>query len=180
MIMTNTVYIGCSIDGFIARKDGSVDFLDNVDPPPEGEDYGWNDFFGPLDALVMGRNTYDVVLDFKVWHYNKKKVMVLTNREIEIPDFIKGDVFPFKGTPQEAIKHLANLGCKNLYIDGGKVIQDFLNANLVDRMVITYVPILIGDGIRLFDNLKIEQKFKLEKVSHFETGLVSLDYRLKK
>lgn len=177
--MTNFVYIATSLDGFIARPDGAVDFLDCVDQYDEDEDYGFAEFYDGIDALIMGRNTYDVVLGFGVWHYGDKKVLVMTTRDIEIPDFVTGEIIPFEGTVKEAQKLLNDQDCKNLYIDGGKIIAQFLNANLVDEMYITSVPIIISKGIPLFSGLKIEQQFDLNEVHHYENGLLSAHYTLK-
>ncbi len=174
--MTNTVYIAMSLDGFIAENDGGVAFLESAGPAPEGEDYGWAEFFDPIDALIMGRNTYDVVLGFKQWHYEGKKVMVLTTRDIPIPEFITSEIIPFEGTPRQAVKELNDRGCENLYIDGGKVVQQFLNAGLVDNIVITVVPVLIGGGIPLFGALKNHVKLKAKDTRHFDNGLIQLHY----
>lgn len=179
-LMTNFVYLGCSLDGFIARKDGAVDFLDAVDPAPEDEDYGWHDYISGIDALIMGRNSYDMVLGFGQWHYGNRKVMVLTTRDIEIPDFIEGEIIPFEGKPEDAIAHMNGLGCENIYVDGGKVVQDFINAELVDELIITIVPIIIGEGIPLFANINVEKRLDLKNVTKYDNGLLSLHYSLKK
>jgi dihydrofolate reductase len=178
--MTNTVHCAMSLDGFIARKDHSIDFLESLEPPQDGEDYGWAEFFDPLDGMVMGRNTYDVVLGFKVWHYGDKKVMVLTTRDIEIPDFITGEVIPFEGTPEQALEEMKKRDCTELYIDGGEVVQQFLSAGLVDKMIIATIPILIGDGIPLFGELDKDMLFEVTDLIKYDNGLVMTYYQLKK
>ena len=178
--MTNTVYIAMSLDGYIAETDGNVQFLDSAGALPEDEDYGWEEFFTPIDALVMGRNTYDVVLGFKQWHYGEKKVMVLTTRDIPIPEFITGEVIPFEGTARQAVQDLKKRGCNNLYIDGGKVVQQFLSAGLIDEIIITVVPILIGKGIPLFGALNNHVKLLTQDTKLYDNGLVQLHYKVVK
>ncbi|MCC3859851.1 dihydrofolate reductase family protein [Pseudemcibacter aquimaris] len=178
--MTNFVYLGCSLDGFIARKDGAVDFLDAVDPAPDDEDYGWEDYIGGIDGLIMGRNSYDMVLGYGQWIYGDRKVMVLTTRDIEIPDFVEGEIIPFEGKPEEAVQCMNEMGCQNLYIDGGKVVQDFINDGQVDELIITMVPIIIGEGIPLFANINVEKRLDLKNVTKYDNGLLTVHYNLKK
>lgn len=179
--MKNIVYCAMSLDGFIAEKDGGVEFLDSAGAPPDGEDYGWSAFFGPIDALVMGRNTYDVLIGFGgEWPYGDKKIVVLTTRDIEIADAVKDRVSTFSGAPDEVMAHLKLMNCQTLYIDGGKVVQDFLRAGLIDEMILTVVPILLGEGIELFSDLP--EYIHLDAVStrRIDNGLIQLHYQLKK
>lgn len=146
-----SVFIATSLDGFIAREDGGIDWL----PVPDtnsggGEDYGYNDFIKTIDAMVMGRNTFELVLTFDEWYYGELPVFVLTNKGVDIPDRISKTVFQMSGEPGEIVERMAEKGYHHLYIDGGKTIQGFLNAGLIDEMIITTIPVLIGSGIPLF------------------------------
>lgn len=178
--MTNIVYIAMSLDGFIAEADGGIGFLESAGDAQEGEDFGWTEFFENIDALVMGRNTYDVFRSFDLWPYEDKKLVVLTNRDVEITDDLKDRVSSFAGSPEETVNHLKSMNCENLYIDGGWVIQDFLNSGLINEMIITIIPILIGDGIALFGSLKEQIKLEASSVKKFENGLIQLHYYLNK
>ncbi|MCP4611366.1 MAG: dihydrofolate reductase [Planctomycetes bacterium] len=172
--MANYVYIATSLDGFIATKDGGVDWLMEV-PNPEKSDYGFFEFMNSVDAIVMGRNTFEKVLSFYEWPYNKI-VFVLSNSLTDIPEKLKGKVEIIKGELEAVINELKTRGYNNLYIDGGKVIQSFLNEDLIDDMIITRVPILLGDGIPLFDNLKQNLKFRHIKTEIFNNTLVKSCY----
>lgn len=174
--MTNTVYCAVSLDGFIADTNHGVEFLESAGPGEEGEDFGWADFFNPIDAIVMGRNTYDVFLGFGMWPYDDKKIIVLSNRDITIPDDYKDKVSAFAGFPDQIVEHAKSLGHDNLYIDGGIVVQQFLSAGLVDKIVITIIPILIGEGISLFGPLNENIKLETVKADKFDNGIVQLHY----
>jgi dihydrofolate reductase len=145
-----SIFVGTSLDGFLARPDGAFDFL-----PAEGAGdgpHGFEEFMATVDALVMGRNTFDVVLGMAAWPYGDKPVIVLTSRPLgKLPPGIP--VEAMAGTPAEIVTALAARGMKHLYIDGGLTIQSFLRAGLIRRMVITRVPVLIGTGIPLFGPL---------------------------
>lgn len=146
-----SVFIATSLDGFIAREDGGIDWLPVPDTNSEGgEDYGYNEFINTIDAMVMGRNTYELVLTFDEWYYGDMPVFVLTNRGVEIPDRISKTVSQMSGEPEEIVKRLQEKGYNHLYVDGGKTIQGFLNAGLIDEMIISTIPVLIGSGIPLF------------------------------
>ncbi|MBT5186197.1 MAG: dihydrofolate reductase [Kordiimonadaceae bacterium] len=179
--MKNIVYCAMSLDGYIADKDGGVAFLDSIEHPPEADDYGYTEFMDSIDALVMGRNTYDTVMGFGVdWPYGDKTVVVVTHHDIKISDDIKGSVSSFAGSPQEIIQHLKAMGKVNLYIDGGKIIQEFLNENLIDQLIISVVPILIGEGIPLFGPLNKDLKLITESSNQYKNGLLQLKYNVVK
>ena len=149
--MSNIVYIATSIDGFIAKKDGSVDWLMEV-PNPDGGDFGFSKFMENIDALVMGRNTFEMVLSFGECPYNKK-VFVPSNTLKSVPENIKEKAEIISGSPQEIVRNLNSRNYKNLYIDGGKTVQEFLNSDLIDELIVTRIPILLGEGIPLFANI---------------------------
>ncbi|WP_281545254.1 dihydrofolate reductase family protein [Grimontia sp. SpTr1] len=160
--MTNIVYIATSLDGYIADKDGGLDWLHSI-PNPEQSDFGWAEFMAGIDGLVMGRTTFETVLGFDCdWPYTKP-VFVLSNTMNEIPDSHKDKAFLVSGSLSEILKSLNEQGFKNLYIDGGKTIQSFLSEDLIDELVITQIPVLLGGGSRLFGDLKHRQQFELVK-----------------
>lgn len=147
--MKASVYIATSVDGFIARKDGSVDWLSSGEIAG-GEDYGFKAFKVSVDALVMGRNTYKLAFSFGDWPYGEKPVVVLSSRQLELPEDISNTVSALSGTPREFVNRLAERGYQHLYVDSGKTIQGFLREGLIQTLIITKVPILIGSGIPLF------------------------------
>jgi dihydrofolate reductase len=156
--MANYIYIATSLDGFIARKNGSFDWLLEL-PNPDGSDFGFADFMENIDAVVMGKNTFEIVLKFDEWFYNKP-VFVLSSSLKSIPDKFSDKAELLNTKPDDVIKQLNSRGFNNLYIDGGKTIQDFLRMELIDEMIVTRIPILIGEGIPLFGSLPRDQKFE--------------------
>ncbi|HJQ96944.1 MAG TPA: dihydrofolate reductase family protein, partial [Candidatus Polarisedimenticolaceae bacterium] len=146
--MKVSVFCGTSVDGFIARPDGALDFLDAGGSEP----HGYEEFIATIDTIVIGRNTYETVLAFPAWPYaGDKRVVVLSSRPMRQPDGAR--VEPMSGEPAEIVAKLAARGARHIYVDGGVTIQRFLRAGLVDRLVVTRVPILIGQGIPLFGSL---------------------------
>jgi dihydrofolate reductase len=145
--LRTSVFVGSSVDGFIARQDGSFDWLTSGTSEPF--DNGYGEFIATVDALVIGRKTYEVVLGFERWFYESKPVFVLSSRPLR-PAPAGAVVERVSGAPAEIVTQLAERGYRHLYIDGGLTIQEFLRAGLIDRMVITRVPVLIGEGIPLF------------------------------
>ncbi|GAO44524.1 dihydrofolate reductase family protein [Flavihumibacter petaseus] len=148
----NSVYIGTSLDGFIADKNGGLDWLDAV-PNPDNDDMGYTEFMTRIDALVMGRNTFEVVCGFDIeWPY-QKPVFVLSNSMAAIPEKYHDKAILVKGPLKEVLSEIHEQGFHRLYVDGGKTIQSFLQEDLIDEMTITIIPFLLGDGIPLFDGL---------------------------
>lgn len=177
--MTKTsVFIATSLDGFIAREDGGIDWLPTPDSDSEaGEDYGYDDFIKTIDAMVMSRNTYELVLTFDEW-YGEIPVFVLTNRGVEIPDRLSKTVSQMSGQPHKIVEKMAQKGYRHLYVDGGKTIQRFLNAGLIDEMTISTIPVLIGSGIPLFGPLSKDIKLQHIEEQTFQNGLVQNKYEL--
>ena len=169
--MTNIVYIATSLDGFIADRDNKVDWLHDI-PNPNGSDLGFSEFMSRIDALVMGRNTLEIVLSFGVdWPYSKP-VFVLSNTLTKLPDELEGKVFLIHGELTEVVANLNAKGYKNLYIDGGKTIQGFLQHDLIDELIITTIPVILGGGIPLFSELTTPLKFKHVKAERLVDLLV--------
>lgn len=157
----NIVYIATSMDGFIAAKDGDLDWLMDI-PNPGQSDFGFADFMAGIDALVMGRNTFEQVLSFGQWPY-PMPVFVLSTTLSTIPEGFQGKVDFMKGDPETVVASLNERGFRNLYIDGGLVIQAFLAADLIDEMIITTASVVLGEGVPLFGALDGALEFKLEK-----------------
>lgn len=156
----NSVYIATSLDGYIADKNGGIAWLDNI-PNPEQDDMGYVAFTNRIDALVMGRATFETVLGFDIpWPY-EKPVYVLSTTLKKVPENLNGKVFLLQGTITEILKHIHQKGYYRLYIDGGTTIQNFLKADAIDEMIITTFPILLGGGAPLFADLPKELLFEL-------------------
>ena len=172
--MTNYVYIAQSLDGYIAGPKGELDWLDEIDNP-EKSDYGFSEFMKNIDALVMGRNTFDKVLSFGMWPYDKP-VFVATNSMPSVPSIVERKAFLLKGTPNDMVMSLVDRGYRNLYIDGGSLIQSFLADSLIDRIIVTTVPVLLGDGIPLFGTLPQRVKLKLLNSEILSNQLVKTTY----
>ena len=172
--MTVSVFVGTSVDGFIARRNGDLDFL----PPGGGEPHGYDEFIAIVDALVIGRNTFETVLKFPTWPYGKKRVVVLSSRPVDVSAVRGGTVEQMAGAPAEIVSSLAASGAHHLYVDGGITIQRFLSAGLVQRLVITRVPVLIGDGIPLFGALPHDIRLQHVATRHYASGLVQTEYHL--
>lgn len=169
--MQCSVFIATSLDGYIARPDGGLDWLRQVER--EGEDYGYQRFADTVDVLVTGRGTYDVVIGFPTWPYPGKRVIVLTHRPGESRH---GEEF-YSGSVEDLVRRLAGEGVKRIYVDGGVVIQQFLAAGLIDDLTISIIPVVLGDGIRLFAGGQRERGLVLEGTEAFPSGLVQLRYR---
>ena len=166
----NKVFIATSLDGFIADKDGGIDFLHSI-ANPENIDMGYLEFISQIDALVMGRRTFETVCGFDIdWPY-QKPVFVLSTTMTNISEKYNGKATLVKGSLKEILKEIHGKGYFKLYIDGGRTIQEFLKEDLIDEMTITIIPYILGDGIPLFTEVPeriefecIESKIFLEKV----------------
>ena len=176
--MRATVFIGTSLDGFIAREDGGIDWLIDDEYSAPGEDYGYAPFFETVDALVLGRNSYELVRTFPEWPYGTKPVVVLTSRPLEIPDELRETVSTLGGAPQAIVAALEERGIEHIYLDGGMTVQRFLAEGLVQRMIITRVPVLIGRGIPLFGDLPHDVKLRHVRTQTYPTGLVQSEYEI--
>ena len=176
--MSNIVYIATSLDGYIADTDGGIDWL-NAIPNPEQSDLGYAGFISGIDALVMGRNTFDKVSGFDCpWPYTKP-VFLLSNTMRSIPDEYKDKVHLVAGELKDVVAKLNRQGYENLYIDGGITIQNFLAQDLIDELIITRIPVVLGGGLPLFGTT--EQKLWFEHVNTevMLDALVQSHYRRK-
>jgi dihydrofolate reductase len=171
--MKTTAYIGTSLDGYIARKEGDIDWLTQFENPEISQSYV--EFASTIDAMVIGRGTYEKVLTFPSWPY-EKKVFVLSNSIKQIPENLRERVIVISMKPKEVLDYLSNEGFTTIYVDGGKVIQSFLKENLIDELIITRVPLLIGSGIPLFGQLDHDLQFKHVQTEVYSNGLVKSRY----
>lgn len=173
--MTNLVFIATSLDGYIADKDGNIDWLHSV-PNPENNDMGFFAMFDRIDALVMGRNTFEIVANMDVeWPYTKP-VFVLSHTLESLPEEYEGLAFLAKGPVSEVIDAINLQGYKNLYIDGGVTIQHCLKEDLIDEMIITTMPVLLGGGAPLFGVLDQPLDFTLKSSQIFLDTVVQNHY----
>ena len=177
------VFIAASLDGFIARADGGLEWLSIVERA--GEDYGYRDFFDGVDALVMGRRTYDTVAGFDDWPYAGKRCVVLAHAP---PAARHGEEFA-SGAPGPLLERLGAEGVRRVYVDGGAVIRQFLAADLVAELTLSVIPVLLGDGIPLFGGPRAgvsppppapspARELRLSSARPFASGLVQLRYQL--
>lgn len=173
--MRVTVFIATSVDGFIAREDGGLDWL----PGPEAESHGYEELMASVDALVMGRKTYETVLGFGEWPYGEKPIVVLSSRELEGAP-AGAVVERMGGEPGEVAEQLAARGMRHVYLDGGVTIQRFLKAGLVDRLILTRVPVLLGAGVPLFGETGGDVRLKHVGTRAFPSGLVQSEYEVAK
>ena len=173
--MANYVFIACSLDGFIAKPDGDIDWLINI-PNPKNDDYGFSKYIENIDGIIMGRNTFETVAGFPEWSY-PKPVFVLSNSLKTVPVILKDKAEIVSGDIKTIIKNLNQRGIYNIYVDGGKTIQSFLKEDLIDEMIITTIAKILGEGIPLFGNLGIEKHFKIEKVERLNEYMVKTYYK---
>ena len=172
--MTVSVFVGTSVDGFIARPNGDLDWL----PEGGGEPHGYDEFIASVDAIVIGRNTFEKVLTLGPWPYGDKRVVVLSHRPVDLSAAVGGVVEQMAGPPAAIVSQLAASGAHHLYVDGGITIQEFLRAGLIQRLIITRVPVLIGEGIPLFGTLPHDIRLRHVATRHYPSGLVQSEYQV--
>ena len=167
-----SVFIAVSLDGFIARPDGGIDWLARVERP--GEDYGYQRFHDSIDAVVIGRKTYEVALGFPTWPYLGRSCHVLTHRPLASRH---GEV-PYDGPPAALIARLQATQTRRAYVDGGSVIRQLLAAGSITDITLSIIPVLLGAGIRLFGDTGGDRPLRLAATRTFASGLVQLEYQL--
>jgi dihydrofolate reductase len=172
--LANYVYIATSLDGFIATSEGGLDWLEEI-PNPEKSDYGFAEFMSGIDAIVMGRKTFEKVLTSGFWPYNKL-VYVLSKSGVKVPKEFENKVEVVNANPKIVVDQLNKFGHQNLYIDGGITIQSFLEEDLIDEMIITRIPVLLGEGIPLFGRLSQRRHFSHKKTEVVNNMLVKSHY----
>jgi dihydrofolate reductase len=172
--MTVSVFVGTSVDGFIARPNGSFDFL----PEGGGEPHGYTEFMASVDAIVIGRKTFETVLTLQEWPYGDKRVVVLSSQPLNLSPAHRGNVEQMSGAPAAIVSRLADGGAQHIYVDGGITIQRFLCAGLIQRLIITRVPVLIGEGIPLFGTLPGDIQMRHVMTQQYPSGLVKTEYHI--
>jgi dihydrofolate reductase len=178
--MKASVYIGTSLDGFIARRDGSIDWLNEAQSlVPEGEDCGFKAFMESVDALIMGRKTFEQVLTFGPWYYGETPVIVLSHNPMTIPSHLPSTVSHSSESPQVLLDRLSDQGVKHVYVDGGSTIQGFLAESLIDEITITRIPIVLGEGIPLFGPMERDLNLTHVSTKTYEFGFVQTMYKIK-
>lgn len=170
------VYIATSLDGYIAREDGSIDWLPQSDDIPEGEDFGFGEFLAGIDRLVMGRKTFESVLGFPEWPYGDLRVDVLSRTGIAVPPELGDRVQVVSATLGELLHRWESQGVQSVYLDGGETIQGFLAAGLVDEMTITRVPVLLGKGRPLFGSMTDPVHWEHHQTDVLPMGMVRSRY----
>ena len=172
--MKVTVFMAISFDGFIADENGAVDWLNALSQsePGNGEDYGYSALLASVDALAMGRNTFDQVLLFEGWHYASLPVIVLSTRPPAQNIPAEARVSFASGSPGELLADWEGRGFNHIHLDGGQVVDDFLRADLIDKMVLTQVPAVLGNGIPLFQQALDMNIWSLESTTSYPNGFV--------
>ena len=171
--MKASVFVGVSVDGFMARRKGELDFL-----PVDCEPHGYEEFIATIDTLVIGRGTFEIVMGFPEWPYGERRVVVLSSRPLDLSRTPQNKVEQMSGEPAEIVAKLAARGAQHLYVDGGITIQRFLRAGLIQHLTVTRVPVLIGDGIPLFGALPHDVRLKHITTKSYPSGLVKTEYEV--
>ena len=171
------VFIGTSLDGFIARKNGDIDWL--VQYANNEAVQAYEKFMSRIDAIVIGRGTFEKVLSFPSWPY-EKKVFVLSTSIKEVPAALKEKATILSMKPTELLTYLSGQRFSSIYVDGGKVIQDFLKEDLIDELIISKAPVILGSGIPLFGHLDTDLQFKHNHTETCSNGLVRSYYERKR
>lgn len=177
--VTASVFVGVSLDGFLARPDGSLDWLMGGGEA-EGGDHGYNEFIAGIDVIVMGRKTFEQVLTFDKWYYGDKRVVVLSRRPVDLAAARArgGVVEQMAGSPEDIVAQLGAGGARHLYVDGGITIQDFLRAGLIQRLIISRLPLLLGQGIPLFGALPHDIRLRHVATRTYPGGMVQSEYQV--
>ncbi len=172
--MEASVFIATSVDGYIARPDGALDWL----PANRGEPHGYDEFIATVDAIVIGRKTFETVLAYPVWPYEKKLVIVLSTQlsAVNVPDGALCEIMA--GTPHQVVTRLAERGIQHIYVDGGVTVCRLLEGGLIQHLTITRVPVILGAGIPLFGCLPHDIRLEHVTTQSYPSGLVKSEYRI--
>lgn len=177
--MRASVFIATSLDGFIARKDGSIDWLMAAGGEPnDSEDFGYKTFFDTIDYMIMGRNSMEKVLSFPEWPYEGKRVIVLSRTLTAAPAALAGKIELYSGNLKELMMRLQDEGCQRVYVDGGKTIQTFINEGLITDLTITTIPVLLGEGLTLFGKTPADIKLNHVETIAYANGFVQSTYEM--
>lgn len=170
-----SVFIATSLDGYIAKQNDELDWLENVNSQGCDEDYGFKEFLSSIDTLVMGRGTYKIASKVEDWPYKGKRVVVLSKKLKEV----RNDAELYSGDITAIIQKLYEEGSKHIYVDGGITISQFINAGYIDQMILTIVPVILGQGICLYKDIFNESWYQLLSTQSYPNGLVQLRYQRK-
>jgi dihydrofolate reductase len=183
-----SVYIAASVDGFIARKNGKLDWLNDAASGEKNkqdtaiksnaEDYGYQKFITSVDCIVMGRNSFEKAASFSEWPYPFKKVFVLSKTLKTVPAEFEDKVTLTSQSVEELAIELQNCGYKHVYVDGGKTIQSFIRTEFIDQIILTQIPLLLGNGIPLFADVVKDVKLKLVSSKSYSNGFVQSRYQV--
>ena len=179
MTLRTAAFIATSLDGFIARPDGALDWLLGADS--SGADHGYDAFIAPVDVVVMGRHTFGTVLTFDAWPFPERRTVVLstTLRAADVPAALVERVELHPGPVAALVRHLADTSARHAYVDGGRVIQSFLAAGALDEITVTRIPVLIGRGIPLFADLGRDVALEHRRTVAYESGFVQSTYAVR-
>ena len=174
--MKTSVFVGVSVDGFLARANGELDFLDAGGSEP----HGYEEFIASVDTIVIGRKTFEIVMGFDAWPYGERRVVILSSQPVDLAAASArgGRVEYMSGLPADIASRLSTTGARHVYVDGGVTIQGFLRAGLVQRLVVSRVPVLIGSGIPLFGDLPKDVVLRHVATRAFPGGLVQSEYEV--
>lgn len=175
-----SVFIATSLDGYIARNDGSIDWLMEANSlAPQGEDCGYKSFIASIDTLIMGRYSYEKIITFDEWPYGALPVIVMSSKPIQVPEHLNHVVSVSNQSPTDLISELRQQGVQHIYLDGGLTIQRFLQDNLINEITITMIPVLIGSGRSLFGLLMHDIKLKHLATTTYPGGFVQIKYQIR-
>jgi len=174
--MRCSVFIGVSLDGFIARANGEIDWLDSFEVVEPQQDFGYKEFYSSVDTLIVGRGTFEVASRFKAWPYEGKRVVVLSSGMDALPPELSGKAEIMSAAPTDVVRTLDERGARHAYVDGGRTIQGFLRAGLIDDMTITRLPILLGAGLPLFGSLDRDVRLDHIQTRAYKNGFVQSKY----
>ena len=180
MNITFSVFIAMSLDGYIARPNGKLDWLENAATNEENEDYGYHQFMSTVDCMVMGRKTFEKATSFSDWPYKGKQVIVLSKSLKAPPADFEDKIDVFSGQIELLAVELQHHGVRKVYVDGGLTIQSFLRAGLIDEITVTQVPVLIGRGVPLFGDLQEDTQLRLINSRAYPSGFVQSQYRVQR
>jgi dihydrofolate reductase len=178
-----SVFCGISLDGFLAKSDGNLDWMTGPgEDDASGGDHGYGAFTSVIDTYVWGRKTFEKVMTFDKWYHGEKRIVVLSHQPMDLGPVRErgGKVEQMSGTPAEVVAQLGASGAKHLYIDGGLTVQAFLRAGLIHRIIVSQLPILIGQGIPLFGPLDHDVRLKLVSSRVYPGGMVQSEYQILK
>ncbi len=174
-----SAFVAISLDGYIARLNNSLDWLETEYKTDHSEDYGYKKYISSVDCIVMGRNTFEKVVSFPEWAYQNRRVIVLSKQWKQIPDQFAKLAELYTGTIELLTVELQNQGVRHVYVDGGITIQSAIQNKILNDICITTVPVLLGKGIRLFGNVRDDIELELLNTTSFASGFVQSRYRFK-